>query len=82
MTEIDTERLYTMVGHEIIEKYSLLEDPEQKLITASFKAELMGRKKSACAEMMVDRFDLDMTVQQYMEISYAVEVCSGHIYYT
>jgi beta-phosphoglucomutase-like phosphatase (HAD superfamily) len=71
---LDTERLYSEVNNEIIAKYSLLEDPTLRVISGEFKGHLMGRKKRVCAEMMIKEFQLDMSVQKYIELSYAMEV--------
>ena len=70
---LDTEILYTEVGHQIIAAYSRLAEPAERLIDSPFKLQLMGRKKLDCAQMMVDRFRLDMSVEDYIALSFQME---------
>lgn len=61
------------MAHTIIDEYSLLDDPALKVIDPVFKTKIMGRKKEFCAQMMVDHFKLDMTYQDYIDVSYRHE---------
>lgn len=71
---VDTERLYSRVGQQIIDRHSLLTDPAAKQLTGPFKGQLMGRKKRECSRMMVEQFQLDMSVDEYIDLSFRMEV--------
>lgn len=59
----------------MIEKYSgLPETSELRQIDAGFKASLMGRKKEHCAEMMIEKFHLQLSHDKYIQISHELEL--------
>lgn len=70
---VDTERLYTTAGHQIIDRYSKLEHQGDRIIDSAFKSMLMGRQKIECAKMMVSKFQLDLSIEEYVQISYQFE---------
>ena len=72
---VDTESLYTKIGLAMIERYSgLPETSELRQIDAGFKASMMGRKKERCAEMMVEKFHLKLSHDEYIQISHELEL--------
>ncbi|CDS09706.1 hypothetical protein LRAMOSA02383 [Lichtheimia ramosa] len=61
---LDTERVYTEVTQEILDKYA-----NGIKFTWEFKSKLMGRTGNESAAMVVDEYKLPMTVDEYIDIT-------------
>lgn len=57
---LDTERVYTEVSSEILQRYG-------KVYDWNLKAQLMGRKEMDAAEFLVNEVDLPISAQEYLE---------------
>lgn len=61
---LDTERVYTEVTQEILDKYA-----NGVRFTWEVKSKLMGRTGTESAAMVVDEYKLPMTVEEYLDIT-------------
>ncbi|KAI8081715.1 HAD-like domain-containing protein [Halteromyces radiatus] len=65
---LDTERVYTEVTQEILDKYA-----NGARFTWDIKSKLMGRTGDESARIVVETYKLPMTVQEYLDITAKIQ---------